>query len=483
MKPTFLALVFPLVCLTASPDASAAPVPTMAPTPAPSAAPTPAPAPAPAPAPSPAVAPAPSPAVAPSRVVPIQPGTTDPVIQLVTMGPGPDVLHRWGHAALCVVYANQPDRDLCHNYGAAFTNSLAGLGWGFLRGTAVFKVILQTYANMLEMYRGEDRSIWIQTLPYSQAQVNQMVARLGHDLIGKNGHYIYHHMWDNCATRLRDHIDKVSGGALKKNSGHSMKVTFRDLARRGLAGRPLLLAGTTLGFGRGLDKQVTQWASMGHPDYLRTVVAKKLKAPPEQIYKRRGKPLPKNPGFAHGWLFTLALLLGTAIVLTRRLGRYERAAVITATAVLTSLGVFLWITSLATAVPELRYNEALLIFWPTDFLLLKLRGHRLQLYLRLRIAVLIIVSALLAAGVLVQPLITAVLIPMLVCAALCKLPVWPAKDEPESEPAPPQKPATKKKAAKKPAAKKPAAKKPAAKKPAAKKTTKRRARKRTKKPA
>ena len=97
------------------------------------------------------------------------------------------------------------------------------------------------------------------------------------------------------------------------------------------------------------------------------------------------------------------------------------------------IGALLWLIALITTTPELRWNEALLVFWPTDALLLCLKAHRLQLYLRLRIASLAIVSALLVAGVLVQPLLTAVLIPILTCLALCHLPVWPAKQSKAAE--------------------------------------------------
>lgn len=345
------------------------------------------------------------------------------------MGASPVLFHRWGHAALCVVYEREPGRDVCYNYGAAFPKSVASLGWHFLRGTAKFMVIGQRYGRMLEMYRGWDRSVWVQRLPYTQAQVDQMVKRLENDLLEENRYYIYHHMWDNCATRLRDHIDKVAGGALRKGGDKSFGLTYRDLARGGLAGRPLLIIGTTLGLGRGLDQEVTEWASMGHPDYLRSVVARKLGAKPEKVYTRLGKPLPKNPGYGHGYLLGLALLLALGVVVSRRLGRYERLAVISTTAVLTFLGTVLWLTALVTAVPELYLNEALLVFWPTDGLLLQLSDRRRQIYLRIRIGALAIVSALLVFGVLVQPLLTAVLIPLLPCLSLCHLPLWPPKKE------------------------------------------------------
>ncbi len=361
----------------------------------------------------------PPPAPAPAPPAP----DVRPSIELVTMGIGDDLFHRWGHAALCVVYEGQPERDVCYNYGAAFPTSVASLGWHFLRGTAKFMVILQPYQNMIDIYRDWDRSVWVQRLPLDAAQVDRMVKRLQDDLREENRTYTYHHMWDNCATRLRDHIDAVTGGALRVNGKRGIGVTFRDLARRGLAGRPLLVLGTTLGFGRRLDQEVTRWDSMGHPDYLRQVVQENLGARPEQIYKRQGKPLPPDPGYGHGLLIGLALFLALAVVVSRRFGRFERLAAITAVSVLTLIGALLWFTALVSRVPELYLNEALLVFWPTDFLLLRLHGRRREIYRFVRIGGLLVVSALLAVGVLVQPLYTAVLVPLLVCIALR----WPAR--------------------------------------------------------
>ncbi len=201
-------------------------------------------------------------------------------------------------------------------------------------------------------------------------------------------------------------------------------MTFRHVARGGLAGRPLLLALSTIGLGRELDRDVTEWASMAHPRFLREVVARKLEARPEKVYSRRGPPLPSSPGYGNGLLLGLALLLVAGLVVSRRLGRLERLALTGAGSVLFALGAMLWLVSLLTTVKELRYNEALAVFVPTDLLLLRLSGARLQLYLRVRLALLALVSGLVVAGVLVQPLLVAVLVPAGVCVALLRPPLW-----------------------------------------------------------
>lgn len=355
------------------------------------------------------------------------PPKTEPVIELLTMGEGPPVFQRWGHAALCVVYGADSNPSICYNHGAAFTTSAAALGWRFLRGRAKFTVIVQPYDYMIDIYRSEDRSVWVQRLPFSQPQVDRMVALLERDMLEENRSYTYHHMWNNCATRLRDRIDQVTDGALRREGDRPIGLTYRDLARRGLAGRPLLLVATTLGFGRGLDQPVTAWGSMGHPTWLRRQVAKTLGAKPVQIYRRLGPPVPRDPGYGHVYLLAVAVLFGLGIVASRRVGRFERTAVAVPAVFLTLLGVLLWLVAVVSTVPELRINEALLVFLPTDALLLTFSGYRLQVYLRVRLAGLLLVGVLLMAGVLLQPLSSALLVPGLTCLALLRRPWLPVR--------------------------------------------------------
>ncbi|MDY0001960.1 MAG: DUF4105 domain-containing protein [Polyangia bacterium] len=371
---------------------------------------------------------------------------TNPSIDLVTMGRSPAIFHRWGHAALCVVQGGEPEKGVCYNYGAIFPNSAASLAWQFLRGTARFMVIQQGYMEMLGIYQREDRTVWIQRMPYSQAQVDMMVGLLENDLKEENRYYTYHHMWDNCATRLRDHLDRVAGGALRRGSQRTLDVTYRELAQRGMAGMPALVLGTTLGFGRGLDRKVTAWASMGHPDYLRGEVARQTGAEPQRIYERQAAPVPDHPGAGQAYLAILALLLGLGVVLGRigRIGRIGRLAEALPKGLLILLGVVLWLTAAITAVPELWKNEALLVFLPTDVLLFWLAGPRLRLYLRLRLAGLALVAILLVSGIFVQPLAAALLLPALPLLLLHGLPFGPpwlqgTERAPQVPKAPPEK--------------------------------------------
>ena len=376
-------------------------------------APVPAPAPAPAPAPLPAPAPAPVPGALPPPVSP-----APPIIELVTVGPGPSLVHRWGHAALCVAYPESPELSRCFNYGAVTATTAGGLAWHFLRGKARFKVVLQDYMDMIEMYEREDRDLWVQPLPFTPAQVQRMLRRLEQDQRDEGWSYIYHHMHDNCATRLRDHIDAVTDGALRRVADRAVDLTFRQFAQAGLGEHTGLVILMRLTFGRGLDRRVSRWASMAHPDYLRRWVHYQLGAEPVRLYQRKEAPVSQQGGSGAGWVLLLAILLALPVGVTRRLGRYERVALGTTAVLLTLVGCVLWFVALVTTIPELRYNEVLLVFWPTDFLLLVLGERWRQLYGRVRLGWLAGVSLLAALGVLVQPLFMFVLVPSLTCLTL-----------------------------------------------------------------
>jgi hypothetical protein len=353
-----------------------------------------------------------------------------PRIELLTMGWGPVLDQRYGHAALCVVYQREPQRSHCYNYGATTAGSVHELAWGFLRGTAKFELVVEMYDEMMDIFRGYDRTIWVQKLPFTTEQVHRMVRRLEDDISGKNRFYIYHHIDDNCATRLRNHVNQIAGGALRRGSKRGGGISYREIGRRGLSDRPILFSLANLFFGRRFDREATVWETMAHPDYLRREVHQRLRAKPVMVYKRRGPMPPKEGGWGIGWIVLFALLLALPVAITRRMERFKRYQRLTlwiATVPPSLLGCLIWFIAIVTAMPEMRANEALLVFWPTDFLMALFSERRQQLYARIRVGCLAVVSLLLALGVLIQPLLSVLLIPALTGLAVLRLQPDPEK--------------------------------------------------------
>jgi hypothetical protein len=342
-----------------------------------------------------------------------------PTIELLTFGVGARIFEKFGHAAICLRYHQAEHREICFNYGVTDFNTSGNAGavmvWNFLRGEQKFWVEPTTLDAMLAFYRGEDRDIWRQTLPITGEAARAIETQLWSDIREEHRYYLYDHFHDNCATRLRDMIDRGTGGALAAAGDARNSRSLRELGRRGLAGMPLLLIGSDLFAGRELDQHPTQWQAMFHPEILRSEVATRLHAPPELIYRRRGPPFPSHGKSGRLHLLAVAVALSVPLFIAYALRRYERAAVWMVGSALALVGAVVWTVAILSPIPVVRYNEAVFVVMPIDFALPLLSLDWRRRYAQIRIAALAVVAVLVAAGVFRQPLwieILAVALPM-----------------------------------------------------------------------
>ncbi|MCS6915611.1 MAG: DUF4105 domain-containing protein [Myxococcota bacterium] len=336
----------------------------------------------------------------------VQAQAPPPEIDLYTMGPGEEVFTRFGHAAICVTDEKTP-QGRCYNYGTADFSTPVPLTWSFVRGRALFWVSVQDLPRMVAFYVAQDRTLYRQRLRLPPQQARQLAAALEASTAQSVRYYRYHHFYDNCTTRIRDLLDRVTGGALSRGAQTAQGPTFRSYARSGFAGDlPLLLAAELL-LGRSADARTSPWQAMFLPEVLRREVAARLGAEPEVVYARKA-PLPGgSTRLAQLALGGTGLLLALVTLALRRTGRLALAP---AAAVLGLGGVLLWGLAVLSSFPELRWNEALLCLWPTDLLLPLLPASWLWGYVRVRLVALLALGPLAGAGVLVQPLLPLVLL-------------------------------------------------------------------------
>jgi hypothetical protein len=342
-----------------------------------------------------------------------------PVIELLTFGIGARIFEKFGHAAICLRYHQPEHPEVCFNYGVTNFNTAGSGGtvmaWNFLRHHQKFWVEPTTLAAMLAFYQGEDRDIWRQTLPISGEAARAVEAQLWSDIREDHRYYDYDHFFDNCATRLRDMIDRGTGGALSAGSSVPYARTFRELGRRGLAGMPLLLVTSDLITGRELDQHPTVWQAMFHPDILRTEVALRLRAPPELIYRRHGPPFPTRGKTGRLHFMALAVALAVLLFIAQAVRRYRATALWAVGVALALLGAVVWAVAIVSPITALRYNEAVFVVMPVDLALPLLSPVWRRRYARIRLAMLAAVSVLGLLGVFLQTLwvvILAVALPM-----------------------------------------------------------------------
>ena len=336
------------------------------------------------------------------------PARAAPRIDLYTMGVGDDLFSAFGHAAICVTDERWP-AGRCYNYGTADFTTPVPLTWNFIRGRALFWVSTADAAPMLRYYASVGRAVWRQTLRLSPEEAQRVADGLAASAEEGAKYYRYHHFNDNCTTRIRDIVDRATGGRLSKDTTPGEK-SFRQWARDGFAGNVGMLIATDLLLGRPSDRRANSWQAMFLPSELRREVAQRLGATPAIVVMGRPRPKPGATWLGTAAFVAIGALLAIAILAHLRSGRALAAIV------LGLVGVVLWLLAVLSSFPELRQNELLLSFWPTDAALPWL-GRR---YLRARLGVLAIV-VIAHAGLLVQPLAPTVMA-MLPVAAL----VWRA---------------------------------------------------------
>jgi len=326
--------------------------------------------------------------------------------ELVTVGPGSDDLSLYGHSALCLSADAAPD-GRCYDFGVpGGDKDPDALVWDTVRGRPRFVPIAVARSVLVATFEDMERSLWVQDLPLDDEQLTQLQASL-EAAVATHEPYAYHPYYDNCTTRLRDALDKVTSGKLHEGADvPSSGPRFRALSEQGFSGRMFELAGLALFLGARADRQPTAWERMFLPVDLRDAVAVRLGAEPKQIYTRREAVIATSPQAGRVGLVVLGVLLAGAIAYaSRKSPRALRVAVGFAGLVLGVLGLMVDLVWLVTRIPEFAGNWAALVLLPTDGLLAFAPPRLWPRYLAVRLGMLALLAALSATGIVSQPLV------------------------------------------------------------------------------
>ncbi len=341
------------------------------------------------------------------------PARAEPVIELLTMGPGDSLWERFGHTA---VRARSGDRDLAFSFGNAPFREPSFV-WSYLRGHGEFRIIAQSYVRTLELYRGYDREMESQTLRLPPGRATWLMNTMLRRARPPDNRYLYDQLFENCSTKVRDLLDEASLGALKRAAEkREPKRSFRDYTLEAAAGHPVGHWGLDLVGGPHQDSPVDGWAEMYLPLALRDRVAEAsveiggqrvpLATAARRILERHAPPA-RSPRLQNARITLLvagALGLLTVALFNWRKSAFSRrlsGALLIALATLFGIfGVLVWLLVGVSQVHDFRWNENILLFWPSDFVLaafglalLKRRRHGrrwLDNYLRWHAAALVV---------------------------------------------------------------------------------------------
>lgn len=194
-----------------------------------------------------------------------------PMISLVTFGPGQTYWERFGHDAILVGDPANPDAQL-YNYGM-FDFNQENFFLNFARGRMNYRVAEQPFYDALRFYAAERRWVYLQQLDLDDAQRRELAAYLQWNVKPENAEYRYDYFISNCATRVRDALDKAGGGAIARASKNvPTDRSYRFEATR-LIG-PVWPLALLMDFGMGprADASIDRWQQSFVPMVLMNVV-------------------------------------------------------------------------------------------------------------------------------------------------------------------------------------------------------------------
>ncbi len=192
-------------------------------------------------------------------------------VALVTAAPGAIYWQRFGHNAILIEDSISGDRRL-YNFGW-FDFGQENFMLNFVRGRMLYLLAATDPDRDIAGYRAEGRSVWLQELDLDAAQKLALARKLALNAQPENAEYRYDYYVDNCSTRVRDALDEVLGGAIKRQSlGRGRGETYRSLS---LAyARPItwLALSIDLGLGPAGDRPINFWEEAFLPLRLRDLV-------------------------------------------------------------------------------------------------------------------------------------------------------------------------------------------------------------------
>ena len=183
---------------------------------------------------------------------------TAPRIGVVTMQPGEIFWERFGHDAIVV---DDPDlgEPISYNFGF-FDMGEPDFIERFVRGRMEYMLIELPLSQDMQYYDEVGRGASIQWLALEPAQARQLAADLAENAKPENARYRYNYYTDNCATRVRDALDRALGGQLKRQlDSRSSGDTYRSESVRLASPSPWLWLGFDIALGPYADDRLTRW--------------------------------------------------------------------------------------------------------------------------------------------------------------------------------------------------------------------------------
>lgn len=239
-------------------------------------------------------------------------------ISLLTFGVGDDIASWFGHTAL-MVRDDRLGQERVYNYGMfSFGPDMLPK---FLMGRLEFWVGEAPGRATLDLYESLNRDIYRSELNLLPDARREMAAFLAWNVLPENRDYLYHHYFDNCATRIRDAIDKAVSGQLAEAATVPSRTTLRGHTHRHTERNAYIDLLLSLWMNDEIDQPITAWEDMFLPGELLDQIEKleyvdaagtsrKLVVQTETVFESDRAKVPHMPSSKWWWTILIGLFLG-----------------------------------------------------------------------------------------------------------------------------------------------------------------------------
>lgn len=285
------------------------------------------------------------------------PGTS---VSVLTMGPGDPTFSKFGHDA--IVVSAPGDKPHVYNFGT-FSFQSKRLFSDFLKGRLRYWLSTATLAGTTRAYERQNRSLLVQELELPPEAARTLAEALEENAEPQNKYYLYDHFRDNCATRVRDAIDRATHGRVKEALAHPASASYRDHALRLVADDLPLYVGLDLGLGPAVDVPISEWDEGFLPERLAAGL-RKVRVPGPNgelplvrsenvVFEAKREPAREQAPVRAPWFLLFGALYGGGFAALLRMP--SRAARVAAGSMLATLGtvsgllglllLFLWVAT------------------------------------------------------------------------------------------------------------------------------------------
>jgi hypothetical protein len=189
----------------------------------------------------------------------------DAMVSILTCNPGEESYSMYGHSAIRI---SDPtlNLDAVYNYGL-FSYDTPHFFYRFAKGQTDYAMDGERFVSWLPQYDEEKRSVYEQVLNLSPEGKNKLFQALIENAKPENRMYRYNFFVDNCATRVRDMIERNAGSPIQFTDNHPIE-SYRDLIKKFHHSFRWIDLGIDLLVGKKADEPVPAYGQMFLPEYL-----------------------------------------------------------------------------------------------------------------------------------------------------------------------------------------------------------------------